>query len=112
MTRAHTDPGSPAEAHQVQEADQPPEVTVILPKGPALLTQPAAKALPAFICDEYLHHHTTDPSADHPRLGEYTVDGRPSGPSQRAANRKGLRSTRQGFVRCPYNRAYTDRFLK
>jgi hypothetical protein len=48
MTRAHTDPGSPAEAHQVQEADQPPEVTVILPKGPALLTQPAAKTLPAF----------------------------------------------------------------
>jgi hypothetical protein len=79
MTRAHTDPGSPAEAHQVQEADQPPEVTVILPKAPALLTQPAAKALPAFICDEYLHHHTTHPSADHPRLGEYTVDGWPSG---------------------------------
>ena len=40
------------------KAGQPPEVTLVLPDGPVLLTQHAAEALLAFTHDEYQHRHT------------------------------------------------------
>ncbi len=58
MTPAATTPSSPAAVRQAQEADEPPEVTVILPDGPVPLTQHAAEALLAFIQDEHQHHRT------------------------------------------------------
>lgn len=58
LTPAATTPSSPAAVRQGQEADEPPEVTVILPDGPVPLTPHAAKALLAFIRDEYQQRRT------------------------------------------------------
>ncbi|MCD9589695.1 MULTISPECIES: hypothetical protein [Streptomyces] len=48
---------------QVQEADEPPEVAVILPDGPVPLTQHAAEALLAFIRNEHMHRRTVQQSS-------------------------------------------------